>query len=597
MKFHIFLFFAIISDALSQHTSFALGKDYYLLNDTLKKFAFRRAEINERAVVKVGGCSGAFVSRYGLVITNYHCIKGRLPDSIILKGYNAEQLQKEFPLLGLTIREVFGYYEIPEEVANKSPQDIMAFVEKKWGIVIYMDTSSKKTFITSDKKLAEIVKYQNGRYVFLTIFDTLNDVRLVFAPPHSIGNFGGEEDNWEWPRHSADFSFIRVYKENLPYRPRNFLRMADYLPQEGDTVFVVGFPGKTSLYLSSFTIEKIAKKQLYPIAYALKPIFDAYKRWILINKSLPPNPYYSHYSSLGNYYKNINAKAYEIYPNYELSFPLDSISRYFFLEALFRYIPFSLKCFLEMKIYAEKMDSIFEKYKSTLNISLEKELIKSFCASLKLLDVEIDTINLIKNVWNFKKGKKRKIFRFTRKSPEINQIFNVYLELVTLKESVSQFEKEVSNEETTTYSPLLGFPNANGTRRISTGKIIGMDGNDGIFFKPFTTLEGMIKKCSNENPEFFCDTQLLNNWKKSKNNVVINFIASAHTTGGNSGSPVLDVNGKIIGINFDRCLKSTVCDYKYNPLKCRNIVTSSYFIKYLLREIFNTQNILFELEW
>ena len=230
------------------------------------------------ALVKLGGCTGSFVSNEGLIITNHHCVFGivsnasTVENNYLENGFLAESREKELPAKGLSCRITDSYEDVSVEVleAANSAEDI-----------------SKRTTAISDK-IKEIVEREQkkdstitatvsemfvGEQYVLFKYKTINDVRLVYVPPRNIGEFGGESDNWVWPRHNGDFSFVRAYvaqdgsnakysEDNIPYQPKKFLQVNPNGVNEEDFVFILGYPGRTYKHQPSQFLMMQEKYQL-----------------------------------------------------------------------------------------------------------------------------------------------------------------------------------------------------------------------------------------------------------------------------------------------------------------------------------------------
>lgn len=213
------------------------------------------------AIVQVGGCTGSFVSNEGLVITNHHCVFGSVSSAstkendYVTEGFLAAERSKELPARGMTIRITQYYRDVSKEVLG-AVDDAMPLAERARAIQKKMSDIGAEAEKQNPGKQAQVSEMFAGRTYVLFIYDQIKDVRLVYVPQRSIGEFGGEDDNWVWPRHTGDFSFVRAYvapdgspseysEKNVPYKPRTFLKVNANGVDENDFVFILGYPGRT----------------------------------------------------------------------------------------------------------------------------------------------------------------------------------------------------------------------------------------------------------------------------------------------------------------------------------------------------------------
>ncbi len=213
-------------------------------------------------ICRVNGCTGSFVSASGLIITNHHCAYAAIQTAsttehdYLANGFQAKQLSDEIPATGYTVRITESYADISAQVLSAATAQ-MTFLERTKAIERRRKELEKEAESKNPGMRAEVAEMFAGKTYVLFLYTYLKDVRLVFAPPASVGNFGGEVDNWEWPRHTGDFSFMRAYTapdgssadyspKNVPYKPKRFIQVAPGGADEGDFIFILGYPGRTS---------------------------------------------------------------------------------------------------------------------------------------------------------------------------------------------------------------------------------------------------------------------------------------------------------------------------------------------------------------
>jgi len=587
-------FVVLIYGSVYSQVSFAFGPDYYILPEN-RALRVLDVPVKMTSVVRVGGCSGAFVSRFGLILTNYHCVRGLIPDSVIDRGYVAMGPAGEIPLRNLRVDMVYGYWDITP-VGKKPPDSIRQFMKDRWGIELEVADTQKRIF-KFEYGLGEVVSYQSGTYYFLCLYDTFNDVRLVMVPSRFVGGFGGEADNWEWPRHTADFAFVRAYRGEYPVMSRSYLRMAEYFPQENDTVFVIGFPGETMMYISKDDIDKYVRYFNVMAVRVMKPIMESFNLWMMVRgKPLPPL-YYKRYSSISNVFKRYE----EIVRQNGMEEVGTGTPEREYAKRWLRFAapPLVQLFFTLMKDSGGTQSHIqrIHEYANNMDTTLERMLMEGYVRACSECGISFPRNGFFKIMELIARGKYKNIAKVLREKEMQAFFINVFFEDDSSLKVLMDTLRAIKGRVRERYREGHGYPDANGTRRVSVGVITGMPAQDGLFYMPMTTLDGMMSRCSKSNPEFICDSALVAVYRARGGNVPLNFITSAHTTGGNSGSPVIDKNGFLVGVNFDRCRQSITCDFGYSPLKCRNIVTSSHFIFFLLGEVYVAPNLLNELRW
>jgi len=218
-------------------------------------------------ICKVGGCTGSFVSKDGLILTNHHCAYGAVQrasteeNDYLQNGFLAKTREKEIPAKAYTVRITESYRDVSGEVLSAVTED-MDFAERTKAIEKRIKEIVKQAEKENPGKRAEVSEMFIGKTYVLFIYTYLKDIRLVYSPPRSIGNFGGEVDNWMWPRHTGDFSFMRAYvapdgsstdysPENVPYQPKRVVKVAPEGVNEEDFVFILGYPGRTYRHRTS----------------------------------------------------------------------------------------------------------------------------------------------------------------------------------------------------------------------------------------------------------------------------------------------------------------------------------------------------------
>lgn len=628
------------------------------------------------------GCTAELISKNGLLLTNHHCGFGQIQKhssiehDYLTDGFWAMNQGEELPNPGLTATLLVKMEEVTDSVlAGVTGQ----MSEKERDKIIA--ENSKKIISKTEKDSpyqAAIRSFFNGNQYYLLITEVFKDIRLVGAPPSNIGKFGGDTDNWMWPRHTGDFSLFRIYvdkegnpasysPDNVPYQPKNYLPISLKGVQKDDFTFVFGYPARTSEYLPSYAIEMITEVQ-NPQKIELRET-----RLDIFGKYAEKDPkvriqYASKDAGVSNYWKKMigesggikrmkgieqkqalerefqtwaNNTGYSgLLPAFETVYseltPLNVAMDYLMEAGLaIELVSFANK-FTNLeklalaspndkdKIEAEKnkmrgvSTSFFKDYYQPIDEEVMAALLRSYDENLpeaykpaffkeihrkyngdyeaytkmvfaKSVFDKPDQVEALINNFNKKEVKKlRKDPAYIMASQlmalyntEIKQqrfVFNSQLD--SLQRLYMKAQMEMNPDE-------RYYPDANSTLRVAYGHVDGFSPKDAVYYNHFTTLEGIMQK---ENPDVY-DYVVEEKLKTLYNNkdygryadkdgtLHVAFAASNHTTGGNSGSPVLNEEGQLVGVNFDRCWEGTMSDLMYDPEVCRNI---SLDIRYFL---------------
>jgi hypothetical protein len=626
-----------------------------------------------------GGCTGEIISSTGLLITNYHCGYGQIQahssiDHDYLKdGFWAMTIDKELPNKKLYVRFLVRMEDVTKNVLLGYKKN-MSEIQRDSLII-----ANGKVIIDAAKNEgkgygAKIEALYYGNQYFLFVYQTFTDVRLVGAPPTAIGKFGGDTDNWMWPRHTGDFSLFRIYADkdnnpaeysadNVPYTPKKYFKISIKGLKEGDFTFVYGYPGKTQEYLYSEAVRYISDisnpnkiklrtlrlnvqkeymscDQGIRIKYSSKnaSVSNSWKKWQGEMKGIVKMNTYANkknfekkfdawaadkseysgiikkfaalYSEIENYafasdYYSESIRANEIIRfaenlqnGIDKKENTDSIVNAFFKDY---FIPIDKKCFgLLMHEYAlnvpESLKPDFFKNKLKEFGSLESWV--DYIFENSALTDSTKTRALISS-GEFQKDPAVE-FQYEFKNHYENNIKKEYndinREITLLYRTYMRGQMEFCKDKTF-------YPDANSTLRITYGKIMGYSPSDGIYYSPVSTIEGIMQK---DNPDIFDYNipQKLRNIYTSKDygkwgdngTLPVCFIATNHTSGGNSGSPIIDENGNLIGINFDRVWEGTMSDIVFDPEICRNISLNMRFVLFTIDNIAGAKRLLDEIE-
>ncbi len=620
-----------------------------------------------------GGCTAELVSDKGLLLTNHHCGYGQiqahssLENDYLKNGFWAQTMAQELPNPGLTAMRIVRIEDVTAAVlagaSSKADQTIIAANIKKLVAAAIAGTHYE----------AEIKPFNYGNDYYLMVKETFTDIRFVGTPPNSIGKFGGDTDNWVWPRHTGDFSVFRIYagkdnkpaafsQDNQPYKPLHYLPISFQNRQEGDFTMVYGFPGTTEQHVVSeylkFIIEKerpariemrnqslavidagMKASDLTRIQYAAKQasIANAWKKWIGQVEGLEnlgaveiklaeearykamasSKPEWAKYASALETLNGLMAKGTAIEYKYAIGVEYFSVGpEYFKLvrgieDLLLNHAKYSANKELEKVL--EKLqvmaDGFFKNYNAEVDRQIFSALTKLYLTyseqSLKGSSVE-DLTNLIytKSVFTDEARFKAFLSGFSAKSVKklekdagfvhFNQFFTPFRNDVVpvykgFQAEVNKWMQVYVEGKYVMFPNDKHWPDANSTLRITYGQLEGSAPTDGMRYTEHTTLDGIIAKYNTGNPDFELLPRMLE-LHAAKNygpyaqgdELWVCFTGSNHTTGGNSGSPVLDKNGYLMGLNFDRSWESTMSDYLFDPNRCRNIVVDIRYVLWVM---------------
>ena len=641
-----------------------------------------------QAIVQIGGCTGSFVSGEGLIITNHHCAFSSLApysstiNNLFEKGYLAMDSKNELSMKGLTCKIMEDHSDVSFEVLAGT-DTITDIVRKKAMIEKNMDRVRQLAQLKTNKSEFEVDEMLPGKSYLLFSYKVIKDLRIVYIPPRNIGEFGGETDNWAWPRHTGDFSFIRAYVSkngdgsgydtaNIPYEPKEYLNINATGLDVGDFVFVLGYPGKTyrqepSAFLkyqqdyqlpfiselyewqintmiklgnsdSSYQIRMDPRvKSLSNVMKNYKGKLQGLKKLGLYNSKQTEDQliatkindpgirikYLATIKSIDSTY-NLAEKEYKKYAWYNRLLADDYFIKICHVVDLYKaildtdnnpetkiklsYIQLLREYYKNMYV---KFDTMFlvkmladAQYFDDNNRPVGLEQVKS-----KITDPEraVAASRLLDSTYLFDMIENKPVRISKLKDPFIT-LSNIFYKDSKRIDSIESLYKSRIDALTSTYIDLKMnalneefIPDANHTLRLTYGYIKGLSPRDGVYYEPFTSIKGMIEK-NGENHDYCVNDSLfkifktnIQNEQSAHKDVPLCILYNTDTTGGNSGSPVLNKYGQLVGINFDRNYEATINDYAWNDNYSRSIGLDIRFVLWELNNIAGAKNILNEL--
>ena len=636
------------------------AKDIYDIN---------HASLKDAILLFGSGCTGEFVSEEGLLLTNHHCgysyivRHSSVEHDYLTNGFWAMTRDQEIPCPGLSVTRLVRMEDVTTQVLEGVDDETSEPDREK--IVAKNIAAITAKAVEGTHYKAVIKPFYYGNQYFMYINEVFTDVRLVGTPPSNIGKFGGDTDNWMWPRHTGDFSMFRVYakdgnpadfsEDNTPYRPLKHLQISLKGVEEGDFTFVFGYPGTTRRYVTHDAVD-LAANVVNPVRIALRDIRLAHYNAAMQQSPAQRLKYASRVASIANGWKKWQGESLGIErlhgveqkleqeatfrrwaankPQYRdvldqlednymrlrevetewtyfseavlasdfmrrtiqlrgiadrgdessVQKMLDDSRKYF--EDFDQHSPVDEAIFLETFLYMwergfapymnlstdSEVEATLKKIyaKSVLNNPKKLEKLLKMKPEKRAKAIEVDpAVNLFSQAYNFcYSDNKRQTYN--QAGDNIQRLMRTYVRGMMEQYPDSNF-----------------FPDANLTLRVAYGHVEGFKPKDATYYTAYSTIEGIMEK---ENPDVYdyrVEPKLKELWQKKdygqyankKGELPVAFIATNHTTGGNSGSPVLNADGQLIGINFDRCWEGTMSDLLFDPAYCRNI---SLDIRYCL---------------
>ena len=649
-----------------------------------------QASLKDAVVLFGRGCTGELISPEGLLITNHHCGYSQIQKhssvdhDYLRDGFWAMNRSEELANEGLTVKFLDRMEDVTEVILKgydpkMSEKERTELVKKNSSALIKEVTSEGKSI----RATVEALYY--GNQYFLFVYREFSDIRLVGAPPSSIGKFGGDTDNWMWPRHTGDFSIFRIYadkennpadysEDNVPYKPKRYFNISAKGVKEGDFTFIYGFPGRTQEYIHSEAVRYIeeigdphkialrtlrldimsrhqSQSQKVRIQYSSKhaSVANAWKKWQGEVKGLKKNrivsvkkayekefdrwanggEFHGVIGRLDSLYKELEPYAFandyfnETVKTVEIAVFAMGLAGLFdeeegtydaeraanAAEGFFKdyYMPIDKECFAAMmteydrNVPEEFKPEFFKKqlrkfktpeawadyiFGKTLFVSEEK------VAALGYKDMK----KVIKDPAVVFFGEFAKWYR-AEVRPHLQRI-NAEIELAYRDYMRGQMVYARTQRQAKSF-----YPDANLTLRVAYGHVKGYSPADAVYYKPYSTIKGIMQK---DNPDIFdynipqklrdiYASRDFGQWTTAEGDVPVCFIATNHTTGGNSGSPVINADGELIGINFDRVWEGTMSDIIFDPEICRNIALDIRYVLFTIDRVAGARHLIEEM--
>ena len=648
-------------------------------------YSMNNSSLKDAIVIFGGGCTGEIVSPDGLLFTNHHCGYGSIQalssveHDYLKNGFWAMSRAEEIPAPGLKVRFIRKIVDVTSDVLGAVPD--IAGGEERSRLVAEHAEAVKSRFEAENPGMEISVKpFFGGNQFFAFVIEVFSDVRLVGTPPTSIGKFGGDTDNWMWPRHTGDFSIFRVYAgpdnkpadyapENRPYKAEKFLKVSLNGYDEADFAMIMGFPGSTQRYMTSYEIDRMLEVE------NPQRIFIRGERQAILKEDMAASDkvriqYASKYAQSSNYWKNSIGMSRGIKR-------LDVKGRKQEQEAAFR--TWAAKNTLPTEGYVDALDKIRESVEETLPSYASLQYLQEaflraveiltparYSGSLKGAELEKALKGFYKD-YNMPTDRRvaKRMFRIVKEN--CKELPSVYAEVIdkrfggdtdayvdylydnsvfadeqralaavasgkelkedpaaVLSESIVGKMRELSKaqkEGRQKYADghrlyIAGLmrmqpkkawaSDANFTIRLTYGRILPYNPADGIRYNYYTTLKGVMEKENPENPtEFTVPAKLkelyaakdFGRYANAKGELPTCFLADCDITGGNSGSPVLNAKGSLIGLAFDGNWEAMSGDVAFEPELQRTIAVDVRYVLFVIDKFAGAGWLLDELQF
>ena len=630
-------------------------------------YSMNNSSLKDAIVIFGGGCTGEIVSPDGLLFTNHHCGYGSIQSlssvehDYLKNGFWAMSRAEELPAPGLKVRFIRRIVDVTPDVLGAVP-DIAGGGEREELVAGQVKAVSERLAGENPGMDVEIKSFFGGNQYFAFVIEVFRDVRLVGAPPTSIGKFGGDTDNWAWPRHTGDFSMFRIYADkdnrpaayspdNVPYRSKKHFKISTEGIQEGDFTMIYGFPGNTQEYILSDAVDYIVhrsdpmkirirterldrinaaqeKDPAMRIMYAAinAGISNAWKKWqgealglTRLNTVASKQEYERAFQAWAqdkpeyrDVLKELKAEYARIFDAYFALELMSETIRTGELNRIYNRPSFGDEIYPQVKALNRDLFRVL--YREYYDNCPQEYMVPLFAAEVERLGSPEAYAELM--------------FEATHKEDESTEAPELEALRADIRTTVTRIFEELGkcstrnlnserlNELYTTYIKGLRewdterafYPDANLTLRVAYGKVGGYRYADGVYHKPYTTVEGILEK---DNPEIYdynipqrlrdiIAAKDYGRWGveiDGRTTVPVCFLADNHTTGGNSGSPVLNGRGELIGVNFDRTWLSTMSDIAFDPAFCRNIALDIRYVLFVIDRIGDASYLFEEMDF
>ncbi len=663
-------------------------------------YSVNQASLKDAIVIFGRGCTGEMISAEGLLLTNHHCGYGNIQslssteNDYLTEGFWAMTREDELPASGLTASFLIRMEDVTERILD-AVSDITDEAERRAEVNRLMGQIAREATEETHYQ-GSVREFYAGNEYYLFIYEVFTDVRLVGAPPSSIGKFGADTDNWMWPRHTGDFALFRVYmgpdgkpapyaEENVPYRPNHFLPISIAGVQEGDFSMILGYPGGTDRYLTSWGID-LNIRSTYPTRVDIRK-----KKMDIIMEDMQADPavriqYASKYARISNYWKNFMGmgealqrlqvadskreleerlsdwimedpdrivkygtmlqEMEEVYQAMEAY----NVKRYAFIEAYrtgsellalagqlngyVNYLKSDRVTDERTDDYLERVGRHIENLFKDLNVPTDQKLLAGMLQIYYEMVPQHQQPEMLRRLGSRNNGDfsgyAQRVFRRTfftshdkimealnRRNPRVIERDPLFQLASAFLESWEAMQDEINandlklNRNRRLFIAALRemdshkefYPDANFTMRITFGSVKGYSPADAVDYHYLTTMTGIMEKEDPDNWEFVVPDLLKELYEKrdfgpyamKDGRMPVNFLTDHDITGGNSGSPVINGKGELVGLAFDGNWEALSGDIHFEPNVQRTINVDMRYVLFVIEKFGNAGHLLKEM--
>mgnify|MGYP003547309356 FL=1 len=648
------------------------------------------------AIVQMGDfCTGEIVSDKGLMFTNHHCgydaivSQSTVEHDYLNNGFVSQSYEEELPIPGLYVSFLVRMEDVTKEVLAENINTPEKATEEQIQKNI---TSLIEKYSEEGKYKVEVKPFFEGLEYYMFIYEVFNDVRLVFAPPASIGKYGGDTDNWMWPRHTGDFSVFRVYadknnqpaeysKDNVPYKPKHFLPISIKGVEKGDFTMIWGYPGSTERYMTSYEVSNTINISDPAVIKAGEALLPVMKKMMDTDNAINLK-YASDYASYMNLWKNKKGelrglKRLDVYGKKKaiedrlvewiakdadrqarygnVIADLESASKVIAAEPVNQYSWYgnlglmtsktsltALRSFMFASMIeggvvpAENVEAFkgaaiaqIEELFATTDLETEKEMFKALANLLLTVpgvqadgllqkykenpDAFVDKAfakSILTNKKAFEKFAKKPNMKVFAKDKIAHIAMLAYSliteapdELVVAEEKFAQAKMLFVEALRKMDASLVQYPDANFTMRMTYGQVLDYYPADAVHYDYVTTMEGLMEKEDATNPEFIVPAKLkelyeakdYGQYADKDGKLIVCFLSNNDITGGNSGSPILNAEGHLIGLAFDGNWEAMSGDIAFEPELQRTINVDARYVLFVMDKFAGAKRLIDEL--
>ncbi len=665
-------------------------------------YSINNGSMKDAVLQFAGGCTGEMISDNGLLLTNHHCGYDAIASlstvdrNLLDNGFWAHSVAEELPAKGVTALFLQRMEDVTDEVRQALGNAKGEEYNKKFA-AIRKKIEERNT--NGGKLVANVKDYFNGNQFFLLIYKRYTDVRLVGTPPKSLGKFGGDTDNWMWPRHTSDFSMFRVYADennqpkdyspsNVPFRPKRHLAVSARGVDEGDFAMVMGYPGRTNRYEVSYGVD-LAVNVVNPSIVNCRDLrLNIMRRHMDKNKSVYLQ-LTSSYSRIANYWKYfigqteqlkrldvVNKKRaeedafsqwqrtndksvgllgdfakiyadytpyakhsvyyneafrapalsrmaaglkplYDAYERHNGKLSEDTLKKYTNIaQSNYRATYKDYEMATDKELFAEMTKLYYDNVPQSQHPAIYKTILKGTNGSNKAV-YTVYTNTVFANTFLTDSNR----FNSFLKSPSFSKLKgdaavqyavsfvsnyskNYQPKVTSFNDQKADLAREYVSQLMEMKKGKKFYPDANSTMRITYGKVLSYEPTDGVQYSYFTTLDGLMAKYKPNDDEFDVPADLITlyknknygRWADADGTLHTCFITNNDITGGNSGSPVINANGELIGTAFDGNWEAMSGDIAFDKKYKRTIVCDIRFVLFLIDKMGRADNLIKEMD-